>query len=45
MKYISLLIERNGQLIEKNFELNFNEEINRYVIGIASNNEPIIDKL
>ena len=37
-------IERDGQIIEKNFELKFNNEINRYVIGISSNNEPIIDK-
>ncbi len=42
--FISLLIERNGQLIEKNFELKFNDQNNRYVIGIASTNEPIIDK-
>ena len=43
-QFISLLIERDGQIIEKNFELKFNNEINRYVIGISSNNEPIIDK-
>ena len=42
--FISLLIERDGQLIEKNFELKFNDEINRYVIGISSTNESIIDK-
>jgi len=43
-QFISLLIERDGQIIEKNFQLKFNNEINRYVIGISSNNEPIIDK-
>ena len=43
-QFISLLIEREGQILEKNFELKFNDEINRYVIGISSNNEPIIDK-
>jgi len=43
-KFISLLIERNGQLIEKNFELKFNNEIDRYVIGISSINEPSIDR-
>ncbi len=43
-QFISLLIDRNGQLIEKNFPLKFNDEINRYVIGISSTNEPIIDK-
>ena len=42
--FISLLIERDGQLIEKNFELKFNDEINRYIIGIYSINDPIIDK-
>ena len=40
-----MLIERDGQLIEKNFELKLNNEINRYVIGIGSNSDPIIDKL
>ena len=43
-KSISLLVERGGQIIEKNFDLKFNDEINRYVIGISTNNEPIIDK-
>ena len=42
--FISLLIQRDGQLIEKNFELKFNDEINRYIIGISSINDPIIDK-
>ena len=37
-QFISLLIERDCQIIEKNFELKFNNEINRYVIGISSNN-------
>jgi len=43
--FISLLIERDGQLIEKSFELKLNDEINKYVIGIGSNNDPIIEKL
>ena len=43
-KSISLLVQRGGQIIEKNFDLKFNNEINRYVIGISTNNEPIIDK-
>ena len=43
-KYISILIQRNNELIEKNFELNFNQEINRFVIGISSNSEPVIDQ-
>ena len=43
-KSISLLVERGGQIIEKKFDLKFNNEINRYVIGISTNNEPIIDK-
>ena len=42
--FISLLLDRDGQLIEKNFELKFNNEINRYVIGISTNSDPIIDK-
>ena len=43
-KSISLLVERDDQIIEKNFDLKFNDEINRYVIGISTNDEPIIDK-
>ena len=43
-QFISILIERDGEIIEKSFELKLNNEINRYVIGISSNNEPIIDK-
>jgi regulator of sigma E protease len=43
-KSISLLVERGGQIIEKNFDLKFNDEIKRYVIGISTTNEPIIDK-
>ena len=43
-KFISLLLDRDGQLIEKSFELKFNKEINRYVIGISTNSDPIIDK-
>ena len=43
-KFISLLLDRDGQLIEKSFELKFNKEINRYVIGISTNSDPTIDK-
>ena len=43
-KSISLLVERGDKIIEKKFDLKFNNEINRYVIGISTNNEPIIDK-
>ena len=42
--YINLLIQRNNQLIEKSFKLKFNEDINRFVIGISSTNEPNVDK-
>jgi len=42
-QFISLMIQRDDQLIEKNFELKFNDEVKRYVIGITSTNEPIID--
>ena len=43
-EYINLLIQRNNQLIEKSFKLKFNKEINRFVIGISSNDDPIIYK-
>ena len=42
-EFISLLIQRDDQLIEKNFELKFNSEVNKYVIGISSTNSPIVD--
>ena len=42
--FISLIIQRENTLIEKNFQLEFNNEVNRYLIGISSTNEPIIDK-
>ena len=41
---INILIERNNQIIEKNFDLKFNSELNRYIIGISSPQDPIIDK-
>ncbi len=41
---ISLIVQRNSQLIEKKFKLQFNDELNRYVMGISSNNDPIIHK-
>ena len=34
---ISIIVQRNSQLIEKTFKLQFNDEINRYVMGISSN--------
>jgi regulator of sigma E protease len=43
-KFISLLLDRDGQIIEKSFELKFNNETNRYVIGISTNSDPTIDK-
>tara|TARA_B100000902_G_scaffold23809_1_gene28664 strand:+ start:1301 stop:2329 length:1029 start_codon:yes stop_codon:yes gene_type:complete len=43
-EFISLTIERNSQIIEKNFQLQFNDEINRYIMGISSNNDPVIYK-
>ena len=41
---INILIERNNQIIEKNFDLKFNSELNRYIIGISSPQKPIVDK-
>ena len=43
-EFISLTIERNSEIIEKNFQLQFNDEINSYIIGISSNNDPVIYK-
>ena len=42
--FITLIIQRENTIIEKNFQLKFNDEVKKYVIGISSNNNPIIDK-
>tara|TARA_Y100000590_G_scaffold307012_1_gene346510 strand:- start:162 stop:1190 length:1029 start_codon:yes stop_codon:yes gene_type:complete len=41
---IDITIERNNKIINKNFNLIFNKELNRFVIGITSPSDPIIDK-
>jgi len=41
---VSIIIERENQIITKNFELIFNDNLKRYVIGISSPDEPIIDR-
>ena len=40
--YISIQIIRNNNIISKNFELEYNNEIGKYIIGIASTDSPII---
>ncbi len=42
--YISIDIIRNNNLISKQFELKFNKEIGKFIIGISSTNTPIINR-
>ena len=42
-KNINILIERDNKIINKNFDLSFNKELNKFIIGISSPKEPIID--
>ena len=41
---VNIIIERENQIITKNFDLIFNDNLKRYVIGISSPDEPIIDR-
>ena len=42
IRNISIQIIRNNNIISKNFELEYNNEIGKYIIGIASTDSPII---
>ena len=41
---VNIIIERNNNIINKSFDLIFNEELNKFVIGISSPSDPRIDK-
>ncbi len=41
---ISIIIERDNIILNKSFKLIFNEELQKFVIGISSPKSPIIDK-
>ena len=41
---VNILIERENKIINKSFDLIFNEELNKFVIGISSPKNPSIDK-
>ena len=41
---VNILIERENKIINKSFDLIFNEELNKFVIGISSPKDPSIDK-
>jgi len=43
-QFVKVLIERNNSLILKEFNLIFNSELNKYVMGISSTNNSIIIK-
>ena len=42
--FISIEIIRNNELILKEFELKYNKDMNKYIIGISSTNTPIINR-
>ena len=41
---VNILIERENKIINKSFDLIFNEELNKFVIGISSPKDSSIDK-
>ena len=42
--FVSIEIVRNNDLILKEIELKYNNEMNKYIIGISSTNTPIINR-
>ena len=42
--FVSIEIIRNNKILTKNFELEFNEDLNKYIIGIASTENPIVNR-
>lgn len=42
--FISLTILRDNEIITKKFKLKYNNEIQQFIIGIGSNNKPIIKR-
>ena len=42
--YISIEIIRNDEIIFKQFELKYNKEMNKFIIGISSTKNPIINR-
>ena len=43
-KSINILIERNNKILNKEFDLIFNQDLNKFIIGISSPDNPIINK-
>ena len=43
-KFVSIKILRNNNIIDKKFELIFNNDLNKYLIGISSTKVPNIEK-
>ena len=41
---INIIVERNNKIINKNFDLIFNKDLNKYIIGISSPEDFIIKK-
>ena len=43
-KFLNIEIIRDNLIITKNIELTFNSEMNKYILGISSTQNPIIKK-
>ena len=43
-EFINIEITRDNLIISKNIKLKFNQDYKRYILGITSNNEPIVKK-
>ena len=43
-KTVNIILERNNQIINKTFDLIFNQELNKFVIGITSPKDPYVVK-
>ena len=42
--FIKIVVFRDNEIITKEFELQFNKDLNQYIIGITSNDKPITNK-
>ena len=42
--FVLIEIIRNNKILTKNFELKFNDELNKYIIGISSTTNPIVNR-
>ena len=43
-EFVNITIERNNKIISKKFDLVFNNDLNKFVVGISSQTNPIINR-